>query len=79
MLRLSAQATYGGIGQSGFVTGGVLYTVFLDDAAVDSYVSPVLGVGLKLGSGSALRVGYRGDLGDGFDAHGGEIELRFAF
>ena len=79
MLRLSAQATYGGIGQSAYLTGGVMYTVFLDEAAVDNYVSPVLGVGLKLGKGSALRVGYRGDIGDGFDAHGGEVELRFAF
>ncbi|MEM1012828.1 MAG: hypothetical protein AAGI46_11485 [Planctomycetota bacterium] len=79
LLRGSLQATYGGTGSAAYITGGVAYTRFLDDAAVDDYVSPLAGIGLKFGRGNVLRVGYRGDIGDGFDMHRGELELRFSF
>ncbi len=79
LVRGSLHATYGGIGQSAYLTGGVAYTKFLDDAAVDSYFSPLAGVGLKFGSGNVFRIGYRGDIGDGFDMHRGELELRFSY
>ncbi len=79
LLRLSLQATYGGVGQTAYVTGGVAYTDFLDDAAVDNYFSPLAGVGFRLGAGSLFRIGYRGDFGDGYDTHRGEIELRLAY
>jgi hypothetical protein len=36
------------------------------------------GVGLKFGRANVLRLGYRGDIGDGFDIHRGELEVRFA-
>jgi len=79
LVRASLQATYGGIGQNAFLTGGVAYTTYLDDAGVEDWISPMAGVGLKFGGGNVLRLGYRGDLGDGFDMHAGEVELRFAF
>ena len=73
----SLALTYGGIGEAAFLQGGVVYTDFLDDAAVDNYVSPFAGVGIKLGKG-VLRVGYVADLADGFTVHRGEAEVRFA-
>ena len=77
--RVSLGGTYGGFDNGLFVTGGVIYTDFLDDAGVDNYLSPFAGVGLKLGKRSSFRIGYRGDFGDGYTAHTGEIELRFGF
>ena len=80
LVRANVGATYGGRGDnSAYLTGGIAYTQFLDDAAVDNYYSPFAGVGLNFWGGSLLRLGYRGDFGDGFDAHAGEIELRFAY
>ena len=79
LLRVGAGLTYAGIGQPYYLHAGVAYTDFLNDAAVDSYLSPVAALGVNLGGENALRLGYRGDLGDGYDAHRGEIELRFAF
>jgi hypothetical protein len=78
LFRISLQATLGGQGDPFFATAGIAYTDFLDDAAVDNYLSPIVGVGLRFGSENVLRVGYRGDFGDGYDAHRGEIEIRFA-
>lgn len=78
LVRANIGATYGGLGESAYVTGGIAYTQFLDNAAVDNYVSPFAGLGLKLGKGSLVRVGYRGDIGDGFDAHAAEIEFRIS-
>ena len=78
ILRLGGHVTYGGEADSYYLTGGVIYTDFLDDAAVDSYVSPVAAVGFRLGATNLLRVGYRGDFGDGYDAHRAEVALRFS-
>lgn len=74
----SASLTYGGFGESAFLQGGLVYTDFLDDAAVDNYVTPFAGLGLKLGSSSVFRIGYSADLADGFTVHRGEVEFRFA-
>ncbi len=73
----SLAATYGGIGQSAYLQGGVVYTDFLDDAAIDNYITPFAGLGLKLGRG-VLRVGYAADLADDFTVHRAEVELRLA-
>jgi hypothetical protein len=70
------------LGTGGFVDGGASYTSFLTGgAAVDGYVSPVAGIGLHFGKGNAsvLRVGYSGDLGNGYVAHGGNLLLSFAW
>lgn len=73
----SLAVTYGGIGQSAYLQGGIVYTDFLDDAAVDNYVTPFAGVGLKLGRG-VFRVGYAADLSDDFTMHRAEAEIRLA-
>ena len=70
---------YGGFGDnSAYLDAGITYTQFLDDAAIDNYLSPYAAVGFKLGRSSLLRLGYRGDLADGFDTHRAELELRIA-
>ena len=76
----SLALTYGGTGagQRAFLQGGIVYTQFLDDAAVDHYVTPFAGVGLNLFGDSVFRIGYAADLGDGFTVHRGEAEIRFA-
>ena len=80
IFKASLALTYGGTGtgQRAFVQGGIVYTDFLDDAAVDNYVTPFAGVGLNLFGDSVFRVGYAADLADGFTVHRGEAEFRFA-
>jgi len=73
----SIALTYGGIGQSAYFQGGIIYTDFLKDAGVDNYVTPFAGLGLKLGRG-VVRLGYSADLADDFTIHRGEVELRLA-
>ena len=70
------------LGASGFIDGGASYTSFLTGgAAVDGYLSPVAGIGLRFGNSnaSALRGGYHGDFADGYTAHGGSLLLSFAW
>src|SRR5688572_23455315 len=73
----SIALTYGGIGQSAYFQGGIIYTDFLKDAGVDNYLTPFAGLGLKLGRG-VVRLGYSADLADDFTIHRGEVELRLA-
>jgi hypothetical protein len=57
----------------------VAYTNLLDEAAVENYWSPEVGVGVRWHEGSGLRVAYRGDYGDGFTNHGASVQLYLAF
>lgn len=61
----------------GFVDGGLTHTRFLEDAAVEDYVSPTAGVGLRLGESSGVRLSYRGDYADDFRTHAGWVHLFF--
>ncbi|HEX8911484.1 MAG TPA: hypothetical protein VF796_03920 [Humisphaera sp.] len=63
------------LGPGAFLDGGVTYTNFLKDAAVSSYWTPTVGVGLRFGPDSGLRVAYEGHFGDGYNAHGGVVQL----
>lgn len=62
-----------------FVDAGVTYTNFLRDAAVDGWITPTAGVGLRFGDAGALRLGYSGDFGDGFSTNGGTAQVVFAW
>jgi hypothetical protein len=57
-----------------FLDFGVTYTNFLQDAALDHYLSPSIGVGTGFG-GLGLRVSYQGDFGDNYKSHGGLVTL----
>ncbi len=54
---------------SWYLYGGLSYTTFLEDAAVDKYWSPALGARFRTGHGWDVNIGYEGDIGDGYDAH----------
>jgi hypothetical protein len=66
-------------GNAMFLDGGVVYTNLLDEAAVPNYWAPFLGVGVRFGADSGLRVGYRADLGDGYTSQGGDVVLYFSY
>jgi hypothetical protein len=62
-----------------FVDASITCSNFLKEAAVDHYWTPAVGVGLRFGQSSGVRLGYHGDFADGFTNHGGDVELFFAF
>jgi hypothetical protein len=66
------------LGDRAFVDAGLAYTSLLDDAFVEDYFSPSVGVGFRLG-GSVLRIGYYGDIADEFTAHGANASLVFSY
>ncbi len=51
------------------IDGGVTYTDFIEDAAVDDYVSPMAGVSFASGNGFNIRGGWQGDFADDFTRH----------
>ena len=73
MLKNGAKIT-AGLGPV-YVDVGATYTNFLQDAAMESYWSPTLGVGFGFGTGAGLRVSYQGDFGDGYRSHGAMATL----
>jgi hypothetical protein len=48
------------LGERGYAYGGVAHTMFLDEAAVDEYLTPMVGLGYRSGGGFDLRIGYCG-------------------
>jgi hypothetical protein len=38
---------------------------------VDGYLTPTVGALFRTGENSGIRLGYRGDFGDDYTAHGG--------
>src|SRR5690606_34158627 len=67
------------IGDNAYAYGGLAYTRFLEDAAVEDYFTPMLGVGYRAGNGFDFRLGYEGDFGDGYTAHGARVGLAIPF
>jgi hypothetical protein len=66
------------LGDGAFIDVGIAYTNLLDDAFVEDYLSPSVGVGFQLG-GSVLRIGYQGDIADEFTAHSANASLVFSY
>lgn len=67
--------TFGG----GFVDAGVSYTNLLNDARIDNYFTPSVGVGFRFGTASGIRVGYHGDFASDFTTNGGDVQLFINF
>ena len=67
------------LGDDAYLDVGVALTNLLDDAFIDDYISADVGVTLRLGDRSGLRVGYHGDFSDDFDTHGGNASLFFSY
>ncbi|MEM7625896.1 MAG: hypothetical protein AAF333_09725 [Planctomycetota bacterium] len=63
-----------------FLDGGASYFFFIDDAAVDYWVSPEVGLGWRFGRDSRLRFTYRPIFGNAdYEAHTAGLNLVFAF
>lgn len=67
------------LGDDAYLDAGVALTNLLDDAFIDDYVSADVGITLRLGARSGLRLGYHGDFSDDFDTHGGNAALFFSY
>ena len=61
------------------VYGGGVWTDFLEDAAIDNYTTGLAGLRLKASNGFAFVVGYEGDFGDEYEAHGGAASIQLPF
>ncbi len=67
------------IGDNFSVYGGGAWTDLLEDAAVDHYTTALAGASLRASNGFAFVVGYEGDFGDEFEAHGGSASIQLPF
>jgi len=57
------------IGDNFFIYGTFVYTTFLQDAAIDDWITPGAGLGYRLENGLNISAGYTGDIADGYDSH----------
>jgi hypothetical protein len=67
------------IGDSWSIYGGAVYSQYLDDAAVNNWISPEIGFGMTQKSGGGFRVGFTGDFGDNYHAYGARFSYKWAF
>jgi hypothetical protein len=58
---------------------GASYSVFFDDAAIDNWISPAVGVGYATPAGSGVSIGFQGDLGDDYTSYGLRVGVNVAF
>ncbi|MHC4613244.1 MAG: hypothetical protein ACYTAU_06705, partial [Planctomycetota bacterium] len=57
------------IGDNFYIYGTFVYSAFLDDAAIDDWITPGAGFGYRLQNGLNIAVGYTGDIADGYDSY----------
>jgi hypothetical protein len=57
------------LGDNFFIYGTFVYTTFLEDAAVDDWITPGAGLGYRLENGLNISAGYTADIADGYDSH----------
>jgi hypothetical protein len=62
---------------SAFADVGITYTNFLDDSAIDGYITPTVGAGFRWSDSAGIRVGYQGDFADDFIVHSGNVQIFF--
>lgn len=78
ILKLGAKVSYI-IAEPLVLETGVTWTDFLQDAAVDNYLTPHAGVALVFSNGAALRLSGKADLADNFDRYAGELAFVLPF
>ena len=67
-----------------YVTGGATYFEFLDDAAVQRWITPEIGLGVRFNEHLRMQASYRPTFGDAvgdqdYVAHTGQVNLVFRF
>jgi hypothetical protein len=80
ILKNGVEAQYR-FSEAWYAFGGAAYTNFLDDAAVEAWLSPTVGIGWRKASmrGTSFEAGFVGDYGDDYSASGGRLSLNIAF
>lgn len=73
-LRVSCRLT-----ECWYAYAGASYSTFTDDASIDSWVSPAVGVGYGSIAGSGVQIGFIGDYGDDYSASGFRIAGNLVF
>jgi len=76
ILKNALQISYG---PSWFVDASITHTYFIQDAAVETYFTPAIGAGIKIGKSVGIRLAYSADLGDDYTAHNGNLMFSFGF
>ncbi len=63
-----------------FIDGGATYNAYLEDAAVDNWIVPEVGLGWRIGGNSRVRAGYQALIGNAdYDAHGVSVNIAFSY
>jgi hypothetical protein len=78
ILKLGGKVVYRFTDGAAVYAGGT-WTDFLEEAAVDNYVTPVAGVAWQLKNGAHISLGYEGDFGDDYESHGGRLTFQLPF
>lgn len=78
ILKLGGKLQWYATDRTYLYAGGV-WTDFIEDAAVDSYTTGLAGAGLRTSNGFNVVLGYEGDFGDDYEAHGGSLSLQVPF
>jgi len=78
MMKHALRASYR-FGDGWYGYGGVTYSKFTDDAAVEDWLSPALGLGYSSSAGSGIQVGFIGDYGDDYSAAGVRVAGNLVF
>ncbi len=79
MLKNALRVSYR-FGEGGwYAYGGAAHSKFLDDASVDSWISPSVGLGYSSQAGSGIQIGFVGDYGDDYSASGFRVAGNLVF
>ncbi|MHC5007539.1 MAG: hypothetical protein ACYTGF_09310 [Planctomycetota bacterium] len=57
------------LGDNLYIYGTFVYSTFLQDAAIDDWITPGAGLGYRLANGLNISAGYTGDIADGYNTH----------
>ncbi|MEM8756540.1 MAG: hypothetical protein AAGF47_02005 [Planctomycetota bacterium] len=78
ILKLGGKLQYS-VSDNFYIYGGGIWTDFVEDAAIDNYATALAGLGLRASNGFNFVIGYEGDFGDDYEAHGGSVTLQLPF
>ncbi len=78
MLKNGLRATYR-FSEQWYAYAGAAYTNFLDDAAIESWITGTAGVGYSTRAGTGVQLGVVVENGDDYEALGGRLGVSLAF
>jgi hypothetical protein len=78
MMKHALRASYN-FGDSWYGYAGAAWSKYMDDASIDSWLSPAVGIGYSSRAGSGIQLGFIGDYGDDYSASGLRIAGNLVF